>query len=374
MTPLGNNHSERNIDRVLNVLIVDDSAVVRQVLTALLSHEGGMNVTAAANPVIAMSKMERSRPDVIILDLEMPRMHGLTFLQKIMSENPIPVVICSSNAAKGTEAAFRALEQGAVGIVSKPQVGIRGFLEESAVMLIDTVKGAAQSRVKLRAPASTPIQGYLDADIVLPPARTGPLSLTMDKVVAVGASTGGTEALRVLLGAMPENAPGLVIVQHMPQAFTGPFAARMNELSTIEVKEAANGDQVRKGLALIAPGNKQTLLRTNGLRYEVEVVDGPLVSRHRPSVNVLFRSVAQAAGPNSVGVIMTGMGNDGADGMLEMKQAGARTIAQDESSCVVFGMPKEAIARGAVDEVLALEKIPSAVLRHFQNLRASRFG
>jgi two-component system chemotaxis response regulator CheB len=322
-------------------------------------------VAVASDPLIALDKMKRSRPDVIVLDLEMPRMDGLTFLRRIMAEDPIPVVICSGLAGQGTEAALRALEEGAVGIVAKPKLGVREFLRESAVMLADTVRSAAQARLRARAAAlpALPLRQKLTADAVLPPIERLPLRLTTHKVVAIGASTGGTEALRAILESMPPDAPGIVIVQHMPALFTSAFAERLNQMCRIEVKEATSGDRVREGRALIAPGDRHTLVVRNGGQYDVEVTDGPLVCRHRPSVDVLFRSVARAAGSNAIGIIMTGMGDDGADGLLEMKQAGAFTVAQDEASCVVFGMPREAIARGAVDEIVPLARLPEVVLK-----------
>ncbi len=346
----------------LQVLVVDDSAVVRQVLSAVLSQEPGIVVTTAADPVIAIEKMQRARPDVILLDLEMPRMDGLTFLRKIMAEDPIPVIICSGATGEGTEAAFRAIEEGAVEIVKKPEVGVKEFLHESALILIEAVRGAARARLLPRRP-QRPVQPRLTADAVLPPLHKPMPAIATERIVAIGASTGGTEALRSVLEAMEPAAPGIVIVQHMPEAFTAAFARRLDQSCRIRVKEAANGDQVVAGQALIAPGNRHTMLVRRGKNYTVEVADGPLVSRHRPSVDVLFRSVALAAGPNAVGVIMTGMGDDGADGLLEMKRAGAATIAQDESTCVVFGMPKEAIDRGAVDEIVALPRIPSAIMK-----------
>jgi len=349
----------------LSVLVVDDSAVVRQAATAILSQDPGIVVTVAADPYIALDKMGRSRPDVILLDLEMPRMDGLTFLRKIMAEDPIPVVVCSGLAARGTDAAIRALEEGAVEVLAKPQLGIRDFLHDSATVLIDTLRGAAAAKVRRRAPAPAPAPRH-SADIVLPalPARRMRPTPSGDApVVAVGASTGGTEALGVLLTAMPADAPGIVVVQHMPEPFTGAFARRLHQMCRIEVKEAAAGDAVVPGRALIAPGNHHVLLRRQGVRYVVELSDAPPVSRHRPSVDVLFRSTAHAAGANAVGVILTGMGDDGAAGLLEMKQAGAATIAQDERTSVVFGMPKEAIAKGGVDQVLPLPRIAGAVLK-----------
>ncbi|HSB64835.1 MAG TPA: chemotaxis response regulator protein-glutamate methylesterase [Thermoanaerobaculia bacterium] len=341
------------------ILVVDDSAVVRQAMTAVL-RKGGFMVEVAADPLIALEKMKKARPDVIVLDLEMPRMDGLTFLRKLMNEDPIPVVVCSGLTGAGTEAAMRALEEGAVEIITKPRVGVHGFLVDSAAQLVDAIRGAARAR--LRAPRALAAQPRLTADAILPP-RAGPFAMTTERIVVIGASTGGTEALRRLLQEMPPDSPGLVIVQHMPEVFTAAFARRLNETCRIEVREAVDGDHVAEGRALIAPGNRHTLVRRSGARYVIEVADGPLVSRHRPSVDVLFRSAAQAAGINAVGVILTGMGDDGAEGLLEMKRAGARTLAQDEATCVVFGMPKEAIARGAAADVLPLGLIPAAIVK-----------
>ncbi len=356
--------------RPLQVLVVDDSAVVRQTLTSLLALEG-IEAAAAADPYIAMEKISRQRPDVIVLDLELPRMHGLEFLARLMAEDPIPVVVCSALTGEGTNAAMRALEQGALAVVPKPRLNIREFLHESAVVLVDAVRGAAQARVERRRLAPSP---RLTADAVLPP-RPGPAAgVPSDRIVAVGASTGGTEALTVLLQAMPHDGPGIVVVQHMPEGFTAAFAARLDGLCALDVKEAADGDRVRPGLALVAPGNRHTLVRRRGDGYEIELSDGPLVSRHRPSVDVLFRSVAQAAGAGAIGLLMTGMGDDGARGLLEMREAGAATLAQDESSCVVFGMPREAIARGAVDEVVGLDRLPAAILKRSARAAAPGSG
>ncbi len=340
----------------LHVLVVDDSAVVRAAMTAILSKQPGITVAVAADPIIAMSKMAARRPDVLVLDLEMPRMDGLTFLERLMATDPIPVVVCSSLAGPSTEAAMRSIELGAVEVVAKPQIGVRGFLEDSAVFLVDAVRAAASSRPRRSSRPSPPV-----APAAGPRERR--LARTTDKVVAVGASTGGTEALRFLLEALPPDGPALVIVQHMPEVFTKAFAERLDKLCRVEVKEAADGDRVLEGRALIAPGNKHTRVVRSGAHYAVEVSTGPMVSRHRPSVDVLFDSVATAAEANAIGVIMTGMGDDGADGLLKMRRAGALTFAQDEASCVVFGMPKEAIARGAVSEIVPLEHLPAALLR-----------
>ena len=346
----------------LHVLVVDDSAVVREVMNAVLSRERGIIVTTAADPIIAMTKMARQRPDVILLDLEMPRMSGLAFLRKLMTESPIPVVVCSAHVGEETDLGLQALEEGAIDVVAKPNLGVREFLHESAVLLIDAVRAAAKSNVKLRRPASATASPALSADAVLPARTTLAPALNSERIVAIGASTGGTEALRVLLEAMPEDAPGFVVVQHMPEGFTAAFAKRLSKTCKIHVTEAAQGDAIVNGRVLIAPGNRHTLVRRSGSTYYAEVVDGPLVSRHRPSVDVLFRSVAQAAGPNAVGVILTGMGSDGARGLLEMKQAGALTIAQDEQTCVVFGMSKEAIDYGAVRNIASLQQIPGIIL------------
>jgi len=351
----------------IKVLIVDDSAVVRQVLSDLLTSDPQIEVIAtAADPYIAVQKIERQLPDVITLDVEMPRMDGLTFLQKIMSQHPIPVVMCSSLTERGAEATFQALRYGAVEVIAKPRLGVKEFFEESRLLVCDAVKAAAQARVK-------PLSGTrkncdkLSADAVLAPAgRARPLRTT-EQVVVIGASTGGTEALRQLLEALPADAPGIVIVQHMPQGFTAAFARRLNESCRIEIKEAAEGDTVIPGRALIAPGNRHLLLKRSGARYFVTINDGPLVNRHRPSVDVLFRSAACDAGANAIGVLLTGMGSDGALGMQELKQAGAATIAQDEASCVVFGMPKEAIRLGCVDQVLPLGQIAPAILKATQS-------
>jgi two-component system chemotaxis response regulator CheB len=341
----------------IKVLIVDDSATVRQTLSSILSSDPQIEVMgAAADPFHAAEKMKKDAPDVITLDIEMPKMDGLTFLQKIMSQHPIPVVIVSSLAERGSETVIRALEYGAVEIIQKPRIGMKQFIEESKTLICDTVKAAASARLD-RMTRHIKVEQKLSADAVLPKPSSKAMIQTTEKVLAIGASTGGTEALRVVLESMPVDCPGIVVVQHMPEGFTSAFAGRLNSLCKIDAKEARDNDTVLRGCALIAPGNKHMLLKRSGARYFVEIKDGPLVSRHRPSVDVLFRSVAQYAGKNAVGVIMTGMGDDGARGMLEMKQAGAFNIAQDEESCVVFGMPKEAIKRNAVDIVVPLEKI-----------------
>ena len=347
----------------IRVLIVDDSAVVRQTLSEVLSTDPEIEVMGtAADPFVATERMREEVPDVITLDIEMPRMDGLTFLQKIMSQHPIPVVICSSLAEEGAQSTLKALEYGAVDIITKPHLGSKQFLEDSRIALCQAVKAAAAAQLSVLQPRRA-VEPKLTADAILSPA-THAMAETTEKVVAIGASTGGTEALKTLLEVLPPDAPGIVIVQHMPEMFTRAFANRLDGLCNITVKEAETNDTVLRGRALIAPGNHHLLLKRSGARYYVDIKDGPLVCRHRPSVDVLFRSAARYAGQNAVGVILTGMGDDGASGMLEMKQAGAVTIAQDEATCVVFGMPKEAIKRCAVDKVLPLQAVAGAILAH----------
>ena len=339
----------------IKVLVVDDSAVVRKVVTALLTQDPDIDVIAAvADPILAMSRMAAQWPDVIVLDIEMPRMDGITFLKKIMAERPTPVVICSTLTDKGTETSLAALSAGAVAIITKPKIGLQQFLNDASEDLTSAVKAAARANVR-----RLQVTSKHTADVILPPAEPtrNAMIQTTERVVALGTSTGGTQALEVVLTALPRVSPGIVIVQHMPEQFTAAFASRLNGLCQIEVKEAQNNDRVIQGRALIAPGGKHMLLRRNGAQYFVEVVDGPLVNRHRPSVDVLFRSVAKCAGANALGVIMTGMGDDGAAGLLEMRKAGAQTLAQDEKSCVVYGMPKEAFKRGAVGRFVPLDLI-----------------
>lgn len=373
----------------IRVLIVDDSAVVRETLSSLLSESPDFEVIGTAgDPYIAAKKLATVVPDVITLDIEMPRMDGLSFLKHLMTQHPLPVVVCSSMAESGSANALTALEYGAVEIVTKPKMGTKRFLEESRVQIYDAIKAAYEARFGLgqfkggaktarrtgtpgqaaRAPQGTEhfreVEPKRNADEVIPrPDLRKRVPETTEKVVCIGASTGGTEALREVLQEMPLNAPGIVIVQHMPEQFTAAFARRLDSLCQITVKEAEDNDTVVTGHALIAPGNKHMLLKRSGARYYVEVKDGPLVSRHRPSVDVLFRSSARYAGPNAIGVIMTGMGDDGARGMAEMHEAGAYTFAQDQATCVVYGMPNEAVKRGAVDESIPLSKITYSVLK-----------
>lgn len=350
--------------RKIKVLVVDDSSIVRQTLTKILNSDPRIEVMdTASDPYFAAEKIRHILPDVITLDVEMPRMDGITFLQKIMSQHPIPVVICSTLTEKGSETAYKALEYGAVEIIQKPKLGTKLFLEESRVAICDAVRAASLVRVK-RIAKSIRVEPKLTADAVIARSNSKAMAQTTEKVVLVGASTGGTEALRIFLEQLPSNAPGMVIVQHMPESFTAAFARRLNGLCQVSIKEAENNDTVLRGRVLIAPGNRHTLLKRSGARYYVEVKNGPLVSRHRPSVDVLFRSAARYAGKNAVGVIMTGMGDDGARGMLEMKEAGASlTIAQNKDTCVVFGMPQEAIKLGGVDKELPLEAIAAAIIR-----------
>ena len=349
----------------IRVLVVDDSATVRTVLSQILSSDPEIEVMAtAADPLFAAERMRREVPDVITLDVEMPRMDGLTFLEKIMSQHPIPVVICSTLTEAGSQTALAALEKGAVEIITKPKLGTSEFLQESAIRICDVVKAAARARPKKRR-TSLRAAPKLSADAMLPkPVKSHTaMAKTTDKVVAIGASTGGTEALAILLRALPSDSPGVVVVQHMPENFTASFAKRLDSVCVIDVKEARDGDSVLQGHALIAPGNRHMLLKRSGARYYVEVKDGPLVTRHRPSVDVLFRSTARYAGANAIGVILTGMGDDGARGMLEMREAGAYNVAQDEHTCVVYGMPKEAAALGGVHVTLPLERIAHEIVK-----------
>ncbi len=350
----------------IKVLIVDDSAVVRQTMSDILASDPEIEVMATANdPFAAAARLKEEIPDVITLDVEMPRMDGLTFLQKIMSQHPIPVVMCSSLTGDGSASAMKALECGAVDIITKPRVGTKQFLEESKMRICDAVKAAAQAKLRKLTQQTIQRAPKLTADAMLakPEVKSKAMLQTTEKVVVVGASTGGTEALRVFLEMLPEDSPGIVIVQHMPEHFTSAFSNRLNSICRVTVKEAENNDTVVRGRALIAPGNQHLLLKRSGARYFVEIKEGPLVSRHRPSVDVLFRSAARYAGKNAVGVIMTGMGDDGARSMKEMYDAGAITIAQDEATCVVFGMPAEAIKHGGVHKVMPLERIAQEVLR-----------
>jgi len=353
----------------IRVMIVDDSALVRQVVSQALAREPGIEVIAtASDPVFALEKMKAQWPDVLVIDIEMPRMDGISFLKKLMAERPTPVVVCSSLAESGAQATFDALAAGAVSIITKPKAGLKSFLEDSANDIVSAVRAAARANVRLLArPAGAAAAPALQlrpkntADVILAAGSGGAMARTTEQVIAIGTSTGGTQALEAVLTRLPATCLGIVVVQHMPEKFTAMFAERLNALCAIEVREAKNGDRVTPGRALIAPGGKHMLLKRSGAQYVVDVVDGPLVNRHKPSVDVLFRSVARFAGSNALGIIMTGMGDDGARGLKEMHDAGAKTVAQDEASCVVFGMPKEAIKLGAADQVLPLDRIPETI-------------
>ena len=353
------------VNNRIKVLIVDDSAVVRQVVAGLLGEDPEIEVIAAvADPILAIARMNAQWPDVIVLDIEMPRMDGITFLKKIMSEHPTPVVICSTLAESGAKTSIEALSAGAVAIITKPKIGLKQFLVDASDDLVSAVKAAARANVKRLQSAPPLVREKNTADVIMPAAdRHSAMIQTTERVVALGTSTGGTQALELVLRGLPRVTPGIVIVQHMPEKFTAEFANRLNGLCQIEVKEAQNNDRVVPGRALLAPGGKHMLLRRTGAQYYVEVMDGPLVNRHRPSVDVLFRSVAKCAGANALGVIMTGMGDDGAAGLLEMRNAGARTAAQDEESCVVYGMPKEAVKRGGVEKTIPLSAIGREIMQ-----------
>jgi two-component system chemotaxis response regulator CheB len=359
----------------IKVMIVDDSALVRQVVSQALATDSGIEVIAtASDPIFALEKMKTKWPDVLIVDIEMPRMDGISFLKKIMSERPTPVVICSSLAEQGAQATFEALSAGAVAIITKPKMGLKSFLEDSSNDIVQAVRSAARANMRalsnsVRSVSSTaPVTNFdrpkNTADVMLSPGTNRALERTTDQLIAIGTSTGGTQALEAVLTKLPATSLGIVIVQHMPEKFTAMFAERLNSLCQIEVLEAKNGDRVIPGRALIAPGGRHMMLRRNGAQYVVDVADGPLVNRHKPSVDVLFRSVAKFAGANALGIIMTGMGDDGARGMKEMHDAGAKTIAQDEASCVVFGMPKEAIKLGGADQIIPLDQIPAAIVNY----------
>ncbi len=358
--------------RKIRVLIVDDSASVRRALSEIISADPDLEVMATAvDPYAATERIREEVPDVMFLDIEMPRMDGLTFLRKIMAQRPIPVVICSSIAGEGSDAFMQALEAGAVDVVTKPRMDTTQFLQDSRMRICDVAKAAARARMRNTRKAAPPnlvVEAKLTADAILPARTTTRAQAELatmpptDRVICIGASTGGTEALRVVLQALPANAPGIVIVQHMPERFTDAFARRLNATCVIAVKEAESGDPVLPGRALIAPGNRHMLMRRRGREYTVEIVDGPHVARHRPSVDVLFRAAAQCAGRNAMGMLLTGMGDDGARGLKEMRDAGAWTVAQDEATSVVFGMPKEAIERGAACKVLPLGKMADEIL------------
>jgi two-component system, chemotaxis family, protein-glutamate methylesterase/glutaminase len=351
----------------IGVLIVDDSAVVRQVLSERLSSSPDIEVLGCApDPIFAMAQMNRAWPDVIVLDIEMPRMDGITFLKKIMDVHPTPVVICSTLTRRGATTTIEALAAGAVSIVAKPTSGLKKFIEDDSGDIVAAVRAAAMGNVRTLPPAARrpPTAAPRSAPYFASPQLTQSLATTTERVVAIGVSTGGTQALEVVLTALPRTATGVVIVQHMPEKFTAAFAERLDSLCEIDVKEAVDRDRVLPGRALVAPGGRHMELLRDGAQYRVRVFDAPLVNRHRPSVDVLFRSVAKMAGRNALGIIMTGMGDDGARGLLEMHRAGAYTVAQDEASCVVHGMPKEAVRLGAVDREAPLYSIAEVIRRH----------
>ena len=350
----------------IKVMVIDDSAFVRQTLSGILNHDPEIEVVStAADPIFAAGKISKDRPDVITLDLEMPRMNGLTFLKKLMVTMPIPVVVISSLTEKGGEMALKAIEYGAIEVITKPKLITKEFFDESRILLCDAVKAASQANMKrIGGVPSSPVMisrsepvvsPKLSADEILELSHhTVSIKHTTDKIIVLGASTGGTQAIEAFLMAMPPDCPGIVIVQHMPEIFTRSFADRLDKLCRISVKEGVHGEIITMGKAIIAPGNRHMLIARTGAKYSVVINDGPLVNRHRPSVDVLFRSAANCAGANAVGIIMTGMGDDGARGLLEMKNAGAYTIAEDESTCVVFGMPKAAISLNAASTILPL--------------------
>jgi two-component system, chemotaxis family, protein-glutamate methylesterase/glutaminase len=368
----------------IKVLIVDDSAVVRQVLSSVLGHDPDINVMAvASDPIYAMQKMNKEWPDVVVLDVEMPRMDGITFLKKLMSVRPTPVVICSTLTEKGAETTLQAMSAGAVAFLTKPRSGLKEFLEHDGAEIARTVKEAAAGDMRRlaainRAVRSMPRQATNPATAspaaAVParpaaPVRTGPLlSVTTDRLIAIGTSTGGTQALEAVLTAVPRLGVGIVVVQHMPEKFTAAFAGRLNSVCESDVSEACDGDRVLPGRVLIAPGGRHMSVRRDGAQYRVHVSDGPPVNRHKPSVDVLFRSVAECAARNAMGVIMTGMGDDGARGLKQMRDAGAHTVAQDEATCVVYGMPGEAVKLGAAEAEVPLQQIPQMLAR-FSGLR-----
>ena len=354
----------------IKVMIVDDSAVVRQVNRETLAREPDIEVIgAAADPLYALDKMQTLWPDVLVIDIEMPRMDGLTFLKKIMAEHPTPTIVCSSLAEAGAAATIEALAAGALAIITKPKLGVKQFLQDAGDDLVSAVRAAARANMRRVTPGAArplapPPKLAADAMMAAQVASRRAMADTTDRVVAIGTSTGGTQALEAVLTRLPNVGSGIVIVQHMPEKFTAMFAERLNSLCRLEVREARDGDRVLPGRALIAPGGRHMMLRRSGAQYHVEVADGPLVNRHKPSVDVLFRSVAQVAGRNALGVIMTGMGDDGARGLKEMHEAGAKTVAEDESTCVVFGMPKEAIKLGGVDRIVPLHDIANEIIQY----------
>jgi len=360
----------------INVIIIDDSAVVRQVISQILNESSDINVYAVANdPIFAYTKMQKQWPDVIILDIEMPRMDGITFLKQVMTERPTPVIICSSLAEKGAELSLTALAAGAFDIITKPQIGLKGFLEETATHINSVVRAAAKAKMQQKINASSVLQSTQQSvhqpeiirrqsdNLITHETDIAAMALTTDRVVAIGSSTGGTIALEKILTRLPQTSPGIVIVQHMPEKFTKAFADRLNSLCELEIFEASSGDRIIPGRALIAPGGKHLQVKRSGAQYIAIVSEGPAVNRHCPSVDVLFKSLAKSAKQNATGIILTGMGNDGAQGLLTMKKSGSKTIAQDENSSVVFGMPKEAIKLGAADKIVDLNDVAALITK-----------
>ncbi len=354
----------RNFKEKIKILIVDDSALARRRLTEIFNSDQRLEVIAtAADPYIAAQKINKNLPDVITLDLEMPHMDGLSFLKKIMEQHPIPVVVISSHAPEGSLKAMRAFELGALEVITKPKILSNNDLREFQIKACDSVKAAFLAKGKGGVPYARTAAKISSSAVISPRTIEKLQTRTHKKIVVVGASTGGTVALETFLKQLPENFPGIVIVQHMPENFTRSFAERLNKNCAMKVAEAKNGDIISSGHVFIAPGNEHLLVKFNGKNYYIVVKKGPLVNRHRPSVDVLFRSAARYAGKNAIGIIMTGMGDDGAKGLLEMKMSGAKTIAQNKDSCVVFGMPREAIRLGGVDEIVPLDRIAETVVK-----------
>ncbi len=348
----------------IKVFVIDDSAVVRQTLAHLLQGDADIELQGSApNPLIAAPMIRKQRPDVLLLDIEMPGMDGITFLRQQMAEAPIPTVICSTLTTEGSKMALEAMAAGAVGVVAKPRLGLKQFLEDSRRELVTALKTAARSRPRQTAPAAARVGAAGGAAAAAAAPRAGLHSLSVNKPVLIGSSTGGTQALEVVLGALPADTPGIAIVQHMPEKFTAMYAERMNGICAMRIREAKDGDRLERGLVLIAPGGKHMQLRKSSGHYFAVVADGPPVNRHKPSVDVLFKSVADCAGGDVLAIMLTGMGDDGARGMKLLHDGGARTVAQDEASCVVFGMPKEAIKLGAVDQILPLDRVAGAILQ-----------
>lgn len=343
----------------IQVYVVDDSAVVRQTVMHLLQGDPEIALMGSApNPLIAGPVIRKQRPDVLLLDIEMPGMDGLTFLRQIMAEAPIPTVICSTLTERGSAVALEALAAGAVAVVGKPRLGLKQFLEESRSELVQALKSAARSHprgavaVRKPAPSTRPLATT---------ALAGIHALAVNKPVVIGSSTGGTQALELIMTSLPADSPGIAVVQHMPEKFTAMYAQRLNGLCAVEVREAKEGDRLERGVVLIAPGGRHLQLRKAGGQYFARVMEGPPVNRHKPSVDVLFKSAAECAGKDLLAIILTGMGDDGARGMKQLHDGGARTIAQDEASCVVFGMPKEAIKLGAIDDILPLDRMAQSI-------------